>query len=163
MITSWVNLLRIYTKLLSKIDMHPLLQKLPIDTKEAMFLRHGKMCVSLSFLVRAVFGSSAWFVELVISLFGFFTGSRNTNLLFFKQAKSSVRYCPAVPESTTAALSECIILIVIEVDKNLGVTSLLTVTPNFISSHFSAHHAVQFLLYSLPPFMCRSTPLFLAT
>ena len=56
-----------------------------------------------------------------------------------------------MPESTTVAVREGIVLLVIKVEKKLGVASLLSVTPNFISSHFSARHAVQVLLYYLPP------------
>ena len=97
--------------------MHPLSQKVPIDNI-ALFLKPGKMCASLTFLASAVFGSSALRVEFIISPFEIFTGSGILTCWFSTQGKSSVRQCPVVPESATTSVRKCIILLVIEVDKN---------------------------------------------
>ena len=70
MITLCVNIFRIYKKLFPKIAMYPLSQKVPIDNK-VLFLRPGKICTSLAFLVSAVFGNSDLEVKFIISRLAF--------------------------------------------------------------------------------------------
>ena len=70
--------------------MHPLLQKVPIESKSLLF-RPEKMCASLVFLVSAVFGSSALWVEFIISPFGMFVGTATLTCCFSAQGEFSVR------------------------------------------------------------------------